>query len=276
MAENQTLFRCPICYRGNVLEEKSGEGVCSNCRNVFEYNRKSGTYVPGKYNKRYGNEDILGNWRKIYREYKPKKGLTAEEWNELAEKKGGEYQARKEIEDERHEGIRTDENPGWAGAVLWPILLPIAGFIIGIVRMARGGVRRKSGILCFSLSVVFLVVYPLLVFGLSGSGSAGGTSVSPYISMVKEGALESYPDRTIGSAVKGFIRNPKWETGVTEDGERVVNVRGEVLYDEEPTEIAIQFLINEGDTFEITAMEAGGEPLTLFEMAGFIEAMYDD
>lgn len=274
MNENTALFRCPICYRGNVLESQGGKGVCSNCRNVFEYNRKKNTYVPGKYNKRYGNEAVLENWRKIYREYKPKKGLTAGEWNELAEKKGGEYQARKEVEDARHDGIETEENPGWAGAVLWPILIPIVGFIIGIVRIARGGVRRKSGILCLSLSVVFLVLYPLIIFGFSGSGSGGGVSKNPYISMVQEGRLEAYPDRTIGIAVGGFVGDPEWETGVTDDENRVVNVRGDVLYDGEPSEIAVQFQINEDDTFEITAMELNGEPLNLFEIAGFIEAMY--
>jgi hypothetical protein len=243
---------------------------------VFEYNRKSGTYVPGTYNKRYGNEAVLANWREIYREYKPKKGLTAGEWNELAEEKGGEYRAKKELEEERHEGIETGENPGWAGAVLWPILLPIAGFIIGIVRMARGGARRKSGILCFALSVVFLAAYPLMIYGLSGGGFGGGAGGNLYISMVKEGSLETYPDRTIGSAVRGFVRGPEWETGVTEDGDRVVNVRGEVLYDGEPSEIALQFLIREDGKFEIAAMELEGEPLSLLEIAGFLEAMYTD
>jgi ribosomal protein L37AE/L43A len=274
MAEGEKLFRCPICYKGDVKQTKKGNGICSNCRNEFVYFKKNGTYLSAKYNKKFGNDRIRENWRSLYREYSPKNGLSVTEWNELAERKGEEFSDRKQ-EESQHEGIEAEVKPDWAGAVLWPVFFPIVGFIIGIVRMARGGVRKKSGILCFLLSLFFMALYIGMTAGFAGGcgGTAAG-SINPYVAMVRNGHLSAYPDKTIGSAVDDFIGNPEWETGVTDDGERIVNVSGRVSYDGAPAEIAIQFILHEDNSLEIWTMELNGMPLSKLEQVGFLEAMY--
>jgi hypothetical protein len=278
MEEKKNLFRCPLCYRGDVVGKSNGNGTCTNCKNEFTYYKKTDTYFPKKYNKRYGNEKILANWREIYREYQSKKGLPAVEWDALAHSKAQEFQETKKYEEPSHDGIETSENPGWAGAVLWPFFIPIVGFIIGIVRMAKGqGERKKSGILCFLLSIFFMVLYIWIVASLSGGCYGGISNVgssNPYIASVKGGYLESYPSQSVGSAVNVFISRPKWDTGITEDGQRIVNVTGEVLYMDEPAEILIQFMLHEDDSFEIYTMELNDIPINRLEQMGFIEAMY--
>lgn len=274
MEEGKKLFRCPICYKGEVRQTDKGNGICSNCRNEFVYFKNSGTYLSKKYNKKFGNEETLENWRSLYREYGPQNGLSVHEWDELAERKGKEF-SEKRREQRQYEGIETEEKPGWAGAVLWPVFFPIVGFIIGIVRMARGGVRKKSGILCFLLSIFFMALYIGMTAGFAGGcgGTAAGRS-NPYVAMVRNGHLSAYPDETIGSAVDNFIGNPEWETGVTDDGERIVNVRGRVSYDDAPAEIAIQFILHEDNSLEIWTMELNGQPLSKLEQVGFLESMY--
>lgn len=44
--------------------------------------------------------------------------------------------------------------------------------------------------------------------------------------MVKNGTLEAYPQENVGDAFGGYLKNPKWESGVSEDGTRCVNVTG--------------------------------------------------
>lgn len=278
MEEKKILFRCPLCYRGNVMGTTSGNGVCTNCKNEFVYFKKADTYFPKKYNKKYGNEKILINWREIYRKYQSQKGLSAVEWDALANSKAEEYTENQKKEQPAYDGIETSESPGWAGAVLWPFFIPIVGFIIGIVRMAKGqGERKKSGILCFLLSIFFMVLYIWIVASVSGGCNGGISNVvstNPYITSVKEGYLESYPSKSVGSAVNDFISQPKWDTGVTEDGQRIVNVTGKVIYMDERTEISIQFFLHDDGTFEIYTMELNDIPINRLEQMGFIEAMY--
>ena len=109
--------------------------------------------------------------------------------------------------------------------------------------------------------------------GGCGGGTAAG-SINLYVAMVRNGHLSAYPNETIGSAVDDFIGNLEWETGVTDDGERIVNVRGRVSYDGAPAEIAIQFILHEDNSLEIWTMKLNGQPLSKLEQVGFLEAMY--
>jgi hypothetical protein len=124
-----------------------------------------------------------------------------------------------------------------------------------------------------------MVLYVWLVFGFSGGCYGGMTdtgSINPYIASVKGGYLESYPSKSIGSAINDFVRNPRWDTGLTDDGSRIVNVKGKVSYMNKPTEILIQFVLHEDDSFEIYTMELNDIPINRFEQMGFLEAMYEN
>ena len=60
---NEKIFACPVCYSGDVIKEKK-KNICEKCRTEFFYYKKSDTYMFHKYNKKAGNETILGNWRR--------------------------------------------------------------------------------------------------------------------------------------------------------------------------------------------------------------------
>lgn len=136
------------------------------------------------------------------------------------------------------------------------IILAI-GVAVGLVLSAVGA-KRPWGlgeIMSLLVGVFLLITFMVLVPKL------GGGSDDKYIQMVKNGTLESYPQMTVGEAFDGYLDNPKWETGMTEDKQRFVNVKGGILYYDENAEIAVQFFINEKDkSFQYYACEVNGQP----------------
>ena len=67
---------------------------------------------------------------------------------------------------------------------------------------------------------------------------------------------------TVGEAFDGFLSDPKWESGLSDDNVRFVNVKGGALYFGEEAELAVQFIIvdeKEG-SFQYNACEVDGTP----------------
>lgn len=147
-----------------------------------------------------------------------------------------------------------------------PIILAV-GVAVGLVLSTLGakrpwGVRKTMKLI---VGVILLVVFTVCALKFGGSDDK-------YIQMVKNGTLESYPQMTVGEAFDEYLNNPKWETGLTEDKQRFVNVTGGILYYDENAEIAVQFFVNEKDkSFQYYACEVNGQPqndavvLELFE-----------
>lgn len=147
-----------------------------------------------------------------------------------------------------------------------PIIL-VVGVAVGLV-LSTLGTKRPWGFrktMKLIVGVILLVVFTVFALKFGGSDDK-------YIQMVKNGTLESYPQMTVGEAFDGYLNNPKWETGLTEDKQRFVNVKGGILYYDENAEIAVQFFVNEKDnSFQYYACEVNGLPqndavvLELFE-----------
>ncbi len=79
------------------------------------------------------------------------------------------------------------------------------------------------------------------------------------IQLVQSGHFSDYPDKTIGEAVDGFIRNPKWESVEDQEEGTLVKVSGHVFQGEKPVEIMIQFVVDtKNKTFYPDALELDG------------------
>lgn len=152
-------------------------------------------------------------------------------------------------------------------------VIPAVGTAIGIILSAIGAERPLglSKIMELVVAVVILVtavVYPLL---------SGGAS-DKYVQMVKDGTLMAYPQMTVGEAFDGFLDKPKWESGLSDENERFVNVKGEMLYYEKEVELLVQFIIvdEEDGTFEYNACEINGVPQINLVFWQLLEAIYND
>lgn len=125
----------------------------------------------------------------------------------------------------------------------------------------------KYGLVCAGVVLIIMVVALL----------KSGVENDKYIQMVKSGTLEAYPQKTVGEAFDGYLGNPKWESGVSEDGTRIVNVTGKILYYDKETDIIVQFIIenDESESFSYNACELNGIPQNNFFFWGLLESVYN-
>ena len=167
----------------------------------------------------------------------------------------------------------------WGALLLLFLHLPIspailvAGVAIGIILSAIGA-KRPLGLSKIIELVVAVIL--LVVVGFS-TLSSGGTG-DKYVQLVKSGTLDGYPQMTVGEAFDGFLSDPKWESGLSDDNVRFVNVKGGALYSGEEAELAVQFIIvdeKEG-SFQYNACEVDGTPQSNLVFWGLLETIYGD
>lgn len=167
----------------------------------------------------------------------------------------------------------------WGALLLLFLHLPIspailvAGVAIGIILSAIGA-KHPLGLSKIIELVVAVIL--LVVVGFS-TLSSGGTG-DKYVQLVKSGTLDGYPQMTVGEAFDGFLSDPKWESGLSDDNVRFVNVKGGALYFGEEAELAVQFIIvdeKEG-SFQYNACEVDGTPQNNLVFWGLLETIYGD
>lgn len=143
----------------------------------------------------------------------------------------------------------------------------------------RTGLNIFSGILKGILILVGLViVISFLKSCTDGSLATNFNNVlhAQEITMVKDGKLHSYPNKTVGEAFDGFLTDSKWEAGVSEDGQTFVNVTGGALYLEKSVEVVVQFYVDaDAGTFEYHACEINGVPQSDLIIWGLLEKAYE-
>lgn len=152
-----------------------------------------------------------------------------------------------------------------------PVIL-VVGVFAGII-MSIVGAKRPWGlstILQLVLVVVVLVISVVIFLSY-------GESNDQYVQMVKEGTLNGYPQKTVGEAFDGFLKNPKWESGLSDNDERFVNVTGKILYYDKEVNLAVQFIVDEkSGSFEYNTCEINDVPQNNLTFWGLLEAVYDD
>lgn len=99
---------------------------------------------------------------------------------------------------------------------------------------------------------------------------------SEMVSIVKNGTLESYPEKKLGTAIDNYFGTPYWTSGETEDGEKFVNIEGRILFMDKEVDALLQYTISADNTsFEYRALELNGIPQSNLIYLGLIESMYE-
>lgn len=106
-----------------------------------------------------------------------------------------------------------------------------------ITKSKRLGIVGKLGIGIGAVVGILLIV---LVFAPS-SGNSG----NEYIEAVKNATLPAYPQATVGEAFDNYLYKPEWETYLSDDKKRFVNVIGQITMDEKEANLKVQFLVED-------------------------------
>lgn len=153
-----------------------------------------------------------------------------------------------------------------------PIII-VGGVAIGTILSALGLKRPFGMTKIIELVVACILLVAAIAYAVSFSGGRG----DKYVQMVRGGFLDGYPQKTVGEAFDDFLDNPKWESGVSEDGERFVNVKGGILYLNKEAELAVQFFVDEkNEAFQYNACEINGVPQNNLIFWGLLEAVYSN
>lgn len=135
---------------------------------------------------------------------------------------------------------------------------------------------NNSGAKAIPRNLIIGIVIAVIIFSGMFSFLASGHK-DKYVEIVKMGILEAYPQKTVGEAFNDYLEHATWESGLSEDGQRFVNVRGEILYLDNNAEIVVQFLVDKDDeTFTYNACEMDGVPQNDYFVWMLFENVYGD
>lgn len=155
-----------------------------------------------------------------------------------------------------------------------PIII-VGGIAIGTILSALGLKRPFGMTKIIELVVACILLVAAIAYAVSSSGVGAGGS-DKYVQMVKGGTLDGYPQKTVGDAFDDFLDNPKWESSLSEDGERFVNVKGGAVYADKEVELVVQFLVDEAaEIFNYNACEINGVPQNNLIFWNLLETIYN-
>jgi hypothetical protein len=148
-------------------------------------------------------------------------------------------------------------------------------FLIPVYLWKRSNLTKQSKSY-FWVWIVSFIVLLMLTFSSTGDISGFDTfGENTEITMVKTGYLTSCPNISIEEAVNGFFGNPSWEAIIAEDGNKYVNVTGDMTYMKKEVVGSLQFRIyEENNTFEINAFEINDLPQNKLMLAGLLADMF--
>jgi len=82
------------------------------------------------------------------------------------------------------------------------------------------------------------------------------SSSNKEIEIVKQSSLEMCPNATVEQMVDGYISNPSWESDVSDDGVKFVNISGEITYLNKTVDALLQFTFTkDGTSFKYNYFE---------------------
>ncbi|MCM1191283.1 MAG: zinc ribbon domain-containing protein [Butyrivibrio sp.] len=139
---------------------------------------------------------------------------------------------------------------------------------------ASGKKKRKKWPVVLGVAAGLFLLF--IVAAMLGSGGEKAKN-DKYVQMIKNGTLDDYPQKTVGDAFDDYLGSPKWESGIAEDGTRVVNVTGEIMYYDKKTDILVQFVFEDEEEgiFSYYACELNGVPQNNLFFWGLLEAIYN-
>lgn len=131
---------------------------------------------------------------------------------------------------------------------------------------------------------ILATLISLLLTGCSGSSSSDSSDVSNEIldflsdsanvSSVKDASLSSCPLATLGEMADSFMTSPSWRDFSSTSGGTVVELKGEILYDDYPADALIQFNLS-GGSFEAVYLGINGIDQSLLILNALLTKMCD-
>ena len=109
----------------------------------------------------------------------------------------------------------------------------------------------------------------VLIFSIIGLFSC---SDDPTVAMVKNGKLESCKTKSLVEMVDGFLGTPSWSSGITEEKQKFVNIKGMMTVAGKEVEALLQFFVDD-ETFQYIALEFNGIPQNNLIAMGLLSKM---
>jgi len=101
-----------------------------------------------------------------------------------------------------------------------------------------------------------------------------GCSDSKEVQLVKGGNLQACPSKSVDEMVSGYMGSPSWDSGVAENGNKFVNIGGDITFQDKPVRALLQFTVDvDGGTFEFGALEFNEVPQNNFLAMGLLSNM---
>ncbi len=114
----------------------------------------------------------------------------------------------------------------------------------------------------------------LLIIGLFLSSIITGCSDTKEVGTIKQSKLEMCPTATVEEMVNGFMGDPSWESDITENDIKFVNISGDITYADKPVRAVLQFFFSkDGTSFEYNAFEINEVPQNQFIAGALLEKM---
>jgi len=138
--------------------------------------------------------------------------------------------------------------------------------------------KKRILVIALALTLAFSVLSACSDEGVPAStpGRTAAPSTDPIVEDFKNAALNFYPSKTIRQAFGSFLTNVQWESLVADDGNTYVNISGGALYDDEPVELLVQFLVNDDDTYEFYAIEMDDVPYDFYLYFELVTKSYEN
>lgn len=140
---------------------------------------------------------------------------------------------------------------------------------INPVKLYKKAMRPKKiynlAVIGVFVSVVLIVLVTVFPFG------------NEYVSMVKSGSPNGYPNITYEQAFGDYFSEPKWKYFRAEDGRDVVQFDGTCMYDGNTADICFQFVLDvDKGTFTTEYMGINGEAQSVLAISSVVDKVFED
>ncbi|MEF2965848.1 DUF4339 domain-containing protein [Paenibacillus sp. M1] len=145
-------------------------------------------------------------------------------------------------------------------------------FLVPVYLFRRAHLLKQKNV----YAIVWCITFVIMTFTPTWVSGITGIVDPSSVDLVKDGTLNSYPNKTVSQMVDNYFLNSKWEAFVADDRNTYINVTGEITYQGENTQVLMQFKLNNDDSFELYALEFNDVPQDMTTYTVLMNSMYDE
>lgn len=130
-------------------------------------------------------------------------------------------------------------------------------------------VKKKNKEKIVAIGVVIVLILFVMIFKVIGNNK--------YVEFVKNGCPRAYPNTSYGEAFGSFFSNPSWKYFKSNNGEDIVEFKGDCFYQEVDVTATIQFVLDyDNEACEISYFDMNGVKQNLLVTGIIISKIFDD